>query len=543
MRLMRLARLLLLVVSHVVIALAAAAVPHEGFYGGGYGVAPDFTFTQIQLKADANGAFTGALLQPYNRVGKFALVRIRIDGARMRFLSDIEGHTVGFDLTQTEIGYRGTASIDGRRQPASFVRRPAPAPPALLATYEGTYALGHGKLLTLSRNNASSGFWYVELPSGRTGYLFNLSEREFVAGPCFYCVEPVRLRIAFDEDGRLHVTDRFGANRIVPRANLIREEPVTFTSADGTQLAGTLYLPRSRGPHPAVVLLHGSNAQTRNGFYGMTRFMAEAYARRGIAALAFDKRGTGQSKGDWETADLDALADDGAAAVKLLRTRSDIDPQRIGLSGSSQAGWVVMLVTTRVPDLRLIQVQSGSPSIGVEEQERLRLVLQMRAEGYSQAEIDRALQIRGMMDAYAKTGQGYEELKAAYEPIEKTYWASEFIGGLPGPDAPDWPWLRTVFRYNLIPQLERYAGSMQFLFGQHDTPTPVAVAVPKLKTALEHGATRDWMIEIVPDATHNHYVGRNGGDREFPGLSRFVPGHFDRVVEWAAKRFGLAKRD
>ena len=42
-----------------------------------------------------------------------------------------------------------------------------------------------------------------------------------------------------------------------------------------------------------------------------------------------------------------------------------------------------------------------------------------------------------------------------------------------------------------------------------------------------------------PDATHNYYVGRTGGDREFPALSRYVPGHFDMVVEWAAKRFGL----
>lgn len=516
---------------------------HAGFYGGGYGAPPDFTFTQIKLTRGADGVTKGEMWQPYRLVGSFPLDAVRIDGRRIRFTTSANGELLAFDLRRTDIGYRGTITADGVRHAASFAIRPGSPPVQTLARYEGTYDLGGGRLLALSRNNATAGFWYVDLPSGRTGYLFNRSNHEFIAGPCLYCIEPIQLRIEFDEkkaiDG-LWLTER-RTKRFVPRARLTREEQVTFVSADGTRLRGTLYLPRSAGPHPAVAMVHGSNAQTRNGFYGSIRFLAEAYARRGIAALAYDKRGTGESQGDWERADLDALADDAAAAVRLLQSHPEIDPQRVGLSGQSQAGWILPMAAARVPGVKLLQTLSGTPSLGVEEQERLRLVLQMHAEGYPQREIDRALRIRSMMDEYAKTGRGWDELAAAFKEVEKEFWAAEFIGGLPARDAPDWPWLRKAFTYDVLPLLEQYGGSVRYLFGANDTPAPVAAAVPRLEAALKKSPSRDWVVTIIPDATHNYFVGRNGGDHEFPGLSRYVPGFFEFVPEWVATRFAVAR--
>jgi hypothetical protein len=52
-------------------------------------------------------------------------------------------------------------------------------------------------------------------------------------------------------------------------------------------LAATLCIPRSPGLHPAVVLLQGSGGETR---WGTNRFIADRFARSGIAALVYDKR-------------------------------------------------------------------------------------------------------------------------------------------------------------------------------------------------------------------------------------------------------------
>jgi dipeptidyl aminopeptidase/acylaminoacyl peptidase len=108
----------------------------------------------------------------------------------------------------------------------------------------------------------------------------------------------------------------------------VRDEPVTFRSADAT-LLGTLFLPAGGDRHPAVVLFHGSGPQPRNSF------MARWFAEHGVSALTYDKRGVNASSGDFRTVAFTDLVADGLAAVTLLKARGDIDPKRIGVWGLS----------------------------------------------------------------------------------------------------------------------------------------------------------------------------------------------------------------
>jgi uncharacterized protein len=55
-------------------------------------------------------------------------------------------------------------------------------------------------------------------------------------------------------------------------------------------LAGTLFLPSSGSKHPGIVYIAGSGDSTR----GDGSFLADRLARSGIAALAYDRRGTAQ---------------------------------------------------------------------------------------------------------------------------------------------------------------------------------------------------------------------------------------------------------
>lgn len=88
-----------------------------------------------------------------------------------------------------------------------------------------------------------------------------------------------------------------------------RVEGVEFSS-DGFTLRGSLFLPSGPGPHPGVVLVHGAGQQPRDEY----AYHARQYARRGIAALAYDKRGSGRSEGSVEVS-YQALANDVVAAV------------------------------------------------------------------------------------------------------------------------------------------------------------------------------------------------------------------------------------
>ena len=120
------------------------------------------------------------------------------------------------------------------------------------------------------------------------------------------------------------------------------QEEVSFRNGD-VALAGTLLIPPTRGRHPAVVLIHGSSTPSRNDF----RFYADLFARRGIAALIYDKRNLGADPGRPSQVELRDLAGDALAAVALLKSRADINPAQIGLWGHSEGGWVTPIAAAR----------------------------------------------------------------------------------------------------------------------------------------------------------------------------------------------------
>lgn len=81
--------------------------------------------------------------------------------------------------------------------------------------------------------------------------------------------------------------------------------------------------------------------------------------------------------------------------------------------------------------------------------------------------------------------------------------------------------------------LIRKRGSWHILFADLDTATPTKETKIQTEIALREGNSRDITIEVVPRATHNYTLARTGADRELPGLTRFVHGIYDRIVDWA----------
>ena len=144
----------------------------------------------------------------------------------------------------------------------------------------------------------------------------------------------------------------------------------TFPSGD-IRLAYTLDLPAGAGPFPAIVMGHGSGEATRQ----QQASLALGFVQAGFAVLRYDKRGVGGSGGVYEVAGNVAnservfpiLAGDMLAGVEFLKTRSEIDPARIGLFGVSQAGWIIPLAASRSADVKfMILVVGPTVSVGVE---------------------------------------------------------------------------------------------------------------------------------------------------------------------------------
>ncbi|MGW0345281.1 alpha/beta hydrolase [Streptomyces anthocyanicus] len=130
------------------------------------------------------------------------------------------------------------------------------------------------------------------------------------------------------------------------------ETDLTVTADDGTSLAGTLSLPAGPGPHPAVLLLHGSGPLDREGNtprlpLNLGRPLADALAAAGVAALRYDRRGAGSTPGAWEESGFTDNRRDASAALRALAAHPDIRPDAVGVVGHSEGALHAMTLAAR----------------------------------------------------------------------------------------------------------------------------------------------------------------------------------------------------
>jgi uncharacterized protein len=131
--------------------------------------------------------------------------------------------------------------------------------------------------------------------------------------------------------------------------------------------AATLTLPPGAGPFAGAVMVHGSGPRTRDEFDVFTAYLA----LNGVAVLADDKRGVGQSGGRYpgeaaSDATIALLAGDAQAEVSFLARQPGIDRARVGLFGDSQAGWIIPLDASRDARVHWAVLNSG-PTVTVGE--------------------------------------------------------------------------------------------------------------------------------------------------------------------------------
>lgn len=132
----------------------------------------------------------------------------------------------------------------------------------------------------------------------------------------------------------------------------------TLVPSQSITLAGMLLKPETNIPSPAMVVVHPASGGKRSDpFYD---HLKSELPRHGIALLIFDRRGSGGSGGNFETADFDDLASDVISAVEYLQSRTDIDPMEIGLHGTSQGAWIAPIAAMRKQDIACIVAVSAS---------------------------------------------------------------------------------------------------------------------------------------------------------------------------------------
>jgi pimeloyl-ACP methyl ester carboxylesterase len=283
----------------------------------------------------------------------------------------------------------------------------------------------------------------------------------------------------------------------------------------------------------------------------------------GFAVLRYDPPGVGRSTGEVGFESLDLRTEEAAAALQYLRSRSDVQADRVGLMGNSQGGWVIAMAAARYPqDVAFIISVSGS-GVSVAEQQIHSIQAQSQAAGMSGAEVTRAVLFgrllvdwqladpiyRQVNEADAQTlgdGPWTRFLALVYEPGEITPSEAleEGIGILRS--IQDEPWAKFLYLRELyLPQLEsipteqvealraitgqtlledprEYWTKVQCpvlaVFGEDDLLQPTAKSAALYEQYLTEAGNEHFEIMVIPGVGHS--------------ISFSTPGYGEGLSQW-----------
>jgi uncharacterized protein len=285
-----------------------------------------------------------------------------------------------------------------------------------------------------------------------------------------------------------------------------REESIHFASGN-LILAGTLILPEGPQRRPAVFLFHGSGQQGRDVA------TARWFARQGFAALTYDKRGVGESTGDFRTGPFMDLCDDGLAAVEYLKSRKEIDPRHIGVWGLSQGGWLGPLAASRSADISFVIAVSG-PGVSPGEQMLVYYANELRDRGMPEADVREADSLRRDVWNYLFTGVGYEKARRELDQARGKRWFAEvdsqqdrLFERLQKPAELDQPGsailrFRREMTYDPVPALRALRVPALFLFGADDRLIPVEKSAAVIRDTLTRSGHPDFTIQTFDHDDH-----------------------------------------
>lgn len=435
---------------------------------------------------------------------------------------------------------------------AYFVLREPPAD----TRFNGAYLIEDGRRAYVSPREGE--VLRYRLEDGESGALFPAGDLRYVSGPGWAGREPVEVEVTFrmDEDGRGRgfTWRRDGSTLEALRLDLPEE---LFTFASGAlALRGKLVLPvsgRTGGPHPAVVLVHGSEAYSGVDHY----FLPYLYAAHGVATLVYDKRGTGGSEGEY-TQNFHVLARDTIAAVEALRARPDIDRERIHLQGGSQGGWIAPLAAARTEGIRSVLVGYG-PMVPIVDEDRWGYVYQLRRKGFDEEAIARADEIHELVGRIVDRGE-WERWGDLMDLLEKSRGEPWFeaaagsdstVGFLADTWMPGWV-IKLYAKWKLadtvdgepladrlydpVPVVASLGMPSLWIFGGEDSSMPTAWSVAELERLRATG--RPISIRVYPEAEHGilRFEETEDGSRRYLG---YEPDYLMTMVAWLREQSGL----
>lgn len=307
---------------------------------------------------------------------------------------------------------------------------------------------------------------------------------------------------------------------------------VTFKGADGFELAGTFEAPAASKPCPAVLLLPGSGPTDRDGNtkllpvkIDVLKQIADRLAQVGIASLRFDKRAIARYQSEWPKSP-DALnhffswrhfVEDAEGALTYLRSRPDVDPNRVAMVGHSEGALITLQAASELakPPVAVVLIGCTGRPMGPVIHDQI------------------ARQLTHAPQLDPKIYLAYVDAACA-----------ALAAGKPLPPNPP-TGLQALFNSTVLDIMGAYCrldpcavaakvkGPALVINGQDDTQVSPVKDTKPLVAALEARSSGTVDVLIVPGASHNLKSTKTEGPDAMSGP--VDPRALDRIATWLVK--------
>ena len=431
---------------------------------------------------------------------------------------------------------------------ASYVlTRPEP----LDTRYTGAYAAESGELVFITPDR-ERGLRFRTM-QGASGAVWPASDGAFEGGAGWETRAPVANRFEFAATGGGSATSwtRTGAASLPLQRLALPERIVRFDSGEIT-LRGKLVTPAGTGPFPVVVLVHGSEDTSAVDHY----FEPYLYAAHGLAAFVFDKRGTGESGGEY-LQNFHVLSDDVVAALRWLRTQPQVDRDRMHLAGFSQGGWIAPLAARKDGGVRSILVGYGV-MVPVTGEDRWGYLYALQQKGFGAEAIAAADRVNAIIgDVVDRRLNRWSELQDAVAAVRNEPWfeavkgSDSTLGFIAASKLPWWAmrayvwWLVGEHRdppfidrlYDPVPTLAALDVPSYWILAGEDSSAPAQWTLDALDALKRVGKPVEY--RVFPQADHGilSFTTDARGQRQIAG---YEPEYLPLQIEWFKRQSGTS---
>jgi pimeloyl-ACP methyl ester carboxylesterase len=306
------------------------------------------------------------------------------------------------------------------------------------------------------------------------------------------------------------------------------EEEVKFENTrEGILLAGTLTKPSNQKNLPAVVLIAGSGRNDRDETpMGHFLLLSDFLTRNGYAVLRYDKRGVGDSEGDYAQATTFDFADDSKAAMEYLKGHPDINPATIGLIGHSEGAMIAPILASEYPeDLSFIVLLGG---VGIPGSDLLLIQAEKmsRIAGAPEEEIKQTLESNRKLYEIAKSDEPDSiiavKMKEAVPELE-----NNMLNML------QWSWFRTFISLDMDTYISKVKCPVLAITGENDVQCPPAENLASIAASLQKGGNESFEIKEMPGLNHLFQTSESGSPLEYEKLPEIIsPDVLGTILEW-----------